>query len=538
VTTNAAPRGTTGTTLPAVLHERATAHPGRIFLRDAGGNFTYGEADVRVRRLAAGLAGLGVGPGDRVALLMGNSREHVAVWFALNRLGAVDVPFNTGFTGAVLARAFETVQAEIAIVDEDLLPSLTDELLESLTHLRHVVVRGDSAETAQGAARGLTASALHDLETHGELDVMAVNDEIDDAVMLFTSGSTGVPKACALSHRYLVRQGQIHAHYLELTADDVLYTPFPLFHIDAATLTVGAALAVGATAALGARFSASGFWDEVRAFDTTVFNYMGATASILWKQPENDRDREHLVRLAWGVPMPDCGPEWQERFGFPLVEVYGLTDAGVPAYQPLHEPRREGSCGRVIPEYQVRIADDDGREVPTGEPGEILIRSEERGLVMNGYFGMPEATCKAMRDGWFHTADRGCLDADGHLYFVARNKEVIRRRGENIAARDIEAVVDRHPAVRESAAIGVPSELSDDDIKVVVVLQPSVSMEPDELRRYCERGLPRYMVPRYFEFVTALPKTPTEKIERFRLAAELFTPTTWDADTANPLVRP
>jgi crotonobetaine/carnitine-CoA ligase len=353
---------------------------------------------------------------------------------------------------------------------------------------------------------------------------------LEAATMLFTSGSTGVPKACVLSHHYLLRAGQIHAKYLGLREDDVLFTPFPLFHIDAATLTVGAALAVGACAALARRFSAARFWDEVRTCEATVFNFMGATANILWKQPSTPRDREHRVRLGWGVPMPNCEPQWQARFGFPLVEVYGSTDAGLPAYQPLDQPRRAGSCGRVIPEYQVRIADEYGRAVPAGTVGEILIRSAEPGLLMTEYFDMPRQTRAALRGGWFRSGDMGRLDAEGNLYFVSRGTEIIRRRGENIAASTVEAAVDAHPDVLESAAAPIPSELSDDDLRVFVVTRPGSSLSALEVFEHCTRTLPRHMVPRYVDLIDELPKTPTEKIQRLELASRPLTSETWDAE--------
>ncbi|MFZ0157788.1 MAG: AMP-binding protein, partial [Kineosporiaceae bacterium] len=224
-------------------------------------------------------------------------------------------------------------------------------------------------------------------------------DELATATLLFTSGTTGPSKACALSHRYLVRQAQLHAEALGLHSDDVLHSPFPLFHIDAATLTVGAALAVSATAAVGQWFSRSGFWDEIRACEATVFNVMGATLSILWKQPPTERVRDHRLRLGWGVPIPQWWAGFEQRFGVPLRQVYGLTDAGVPVYDPVTGPRRPGAAGRVLDAFQVRI-DADGAPAAPGLVGEILVRGREPGLVMNGYHGMPEATAATIVDGW------------------------------------------------------------------------------------------------------------------------------------------
>ena len=357
--------------------------------------------------------------------------------------------------------------------------------------------------------------------------------EVDDlaaATVLFTSGTTGVSKGCVLSHRYLVRQAQLHVDNLRLTADDVLYAPFPLFHIDAATLTVVAALSVGATAAIGHRFSASGFWDEARAFGTTVFNFLGATLTILWKQQPSNRDRDHRVRLAWGVPMPEWKSGWEQRFGFPLYELYGLTDAGIPAYDSLDQPKRPGSCGRIIEQFDLTIVDHHDLAVPIGTVGEITVRGREPGLVMNEYWAMPEATAHAFRGGRFHTGDLGHLDADGYLYFHGRAHDAIRRRGENISAYEVEQVLTLHPDILEAAAIGVASELTEQDVKACVVLRPGATLTPDQIRDHCLANAPTFMAPRYIEFLPSLPKTPTQKVEKFRLEAEPLTPATWDSE--------
>lgn len=517
-------------TLPAILAGQARRSPERPFLRVPAGELSYDEADRLVDAYAAGLRDLGITTGDRVALLMANHSEHVLVWLALNRIGAVNVPINTGLTGDLLARSLRLIRSAALVVDADHAPAL-DAVLDTAGCADRPVFVNEADGAAYTSRPGMRR--LTDLRGASPVTPASV-DRLAAATMLFTSGSTGVPKACVLSHHYLVRQAQIHAKYLGFRPDDVLYTPFPLFHIDGATLTLGAALVTGATAALSRRFSASRFWDEVRSCEATVFNFMGATANILWKQPRSDRDRNHRVRLAWGVPMPACEPEWHERFGHPLVEVYGLTDAGVPAYQPLDEPRRPGSCGRVIPEYEVRIADEHGDAVPAGTVGEICIRSQEPGLVMNEYFDMPDKTAEAFRGGWFHTGDLGRLDADNHLYFVTRSKEVIRRRGENIAATDVEEAINRHPGVRESAAVGTASELSEDEIRAFVVAQPSATLTAEDLHEHCERTLPHYMIPRYLDLVSELPKTPTEKIERFKLASRPLTPHTCDAERHHP----
>lgn len=511
-----------------LLFERAESSPGHPFLRFQEGDLNYGQAAERVRRLAGGLAEIGVGAGSTVGILMGNSIEHVLCSFAAAQLGAVSVPVNTALKGPLLAHPLGLAACRVVVIDHQLLDRLAA-VAGELPQLRYVIVRGQMT----GEPRRCGQAELIPFESFSEamaLLPLQPTHDLDPAMMLFTSGTSGPSKACVLSHRYLLRQAQWHGKYLELDSADVLYTPFPLFHIDAATLTVHAALVLGATAAIGKRFSVSGFWPEVRSFDATVFNFMGATATLLWKQEPSPDDRRHRVRLAWGVPMPERHAEWQDRFGFPLYEVYGLTDAGVVSYDPLDGQHRQGACGRVIDEYEVAIGDPRGDLLPPGHAGEILIRPREPGTVMNEYFGMPDATLAAFRGLWFHTGDLGKLDADGFLYFLGRSKDTIRRRGENISLYEVEQLVQQHPGVLEAAAVGVASELSEDDLKICVVVRPGFRLTHEELADYCRERAPDFMVPRYIEFLSHLPKTPTEKVERFKLRNEGLTLATWDRE--------
>ena len=513
--------------LSDVLAERARERPDRVFLRTSEGDFGYAEVSMMASRLANGLALLGTQPAEPVALLMHNSADQAMCLFAISELGGVAVPLNTALRGSSLSHMLQLTQSRTIIIDEALAPNLLA-IVDELPSLRNVIFR-DAVLDARVEGSGLQLLDFSSLSINTPHDPVIAIDDLAAGMMLFTSGTTGPSKACVLSHRYLLRQGQLHAKYLGLTESDVLYCPFPLFHIDAVTLTVVAALSIGATAAIGPRFSASHFWDEVIRFDATVFDFMGATLTILWKQPRSAKERQHRVRLAWGVPMPEWQAEWEERFGFRLYELYGMTDAGIPVYDLLDQLHRPGSCGRVIDEFEVAIGDGAGDLVPTGQIGEILVRPRETGTVMTEYFSMPLETLDAFRGLWFHTGDLGRLDDDGFLYFLGRKKDSIRRRGENISAFEVEQLVTSHPAVLEAAAIGVPSELSEEDVKVCVVLRPGETLEAEELLIYCSEHAAPFMVPRYVEFLLELPKTPTLKVEKFRLRANGVTSTTWDA---------
>jgi carnitine-CoA ligase len=489
-------------TLPGLLAARAVEHPGRDLLRVSGRSLTYGQFDAEVNRLANGLLAAGVRPGEMVGVMLPNCPEAALLWLALLRIGAVEAPMNTAFRGAGLAHLIDLSACRLLVIDEACCSAL-EEVRSGLARLERVVTR----------------EGLDDLRGQAADPGISLQDT-DPAQIFFTSGTTGRSKACLFDHRYAVRQAERFVTAWRITPDDVLYNPFPLFHIDAAVLTLAPAIVRGCTAALGERFSASRFWDEVRALEATVFDYMGATLTMLWKQPPRQDDADNPVRLAWGVPLPDFAAGFEERFGLRLVELFGMTDCGVPAYQPLDEPRRPGSCGRVMAPYQVSIAAD----------GEILVSSDEPGLLTLGYQGMPEPTVEAFRDGWFHTGDLGRLDRDGWLYFEGRKKDAIRRRGENISAFEIEEVVEAHPAVLHSAAFGVPSELTEEEVKVCVVLRAGFSLSPAELAAWCEERMARHMVPRYVEVLSALPLTPTEKVEKYRLREAGVTEGTWDRE--------
>jgi carnitine-CoA ligase len=500
----------------ALLAERARTHPATPFLRFSDAELTFAETDEQVNAIARGLDALGVRPGDRVAILLPNCVELVLTWFAANRLGAVAAPVNTAFRGPALAHVLGLSGADVLVVDASLLETVRG------FDFGTVVVRGETDPQRGTVPFGrLTEYNRSTVENRG--------GPADPALVLFTSGTTGRSKGCVLAHRFVVRQAEMLAEQFGLRGDDVLYCPYPLFHLDASVLTVGPALVLGATAAIGARFSASGFWPEVRRFGATVFDFMGATLTILYKREPSDDDRAHRVRLGWGVPMPDFAADFENRFGMRLIESYGSTDVGVPIYCRPGEPVPHGSCGRPIPQYDVRLVDEDDVEVPVGATGEIVVRPNEPSLVSDGYLGMPEETVRVTRNLWFHTGDLARRDAEGYIYFVGRGKDAIRRRGENISAFEVEEVVEAHPDVLEAAAFGVPSELTEEEVMVAVVPRPGRTVEPAALIAFCTERMARHMVPRYVDVVEALPKTPTEKIEKYRLKELGVTERTWDA---------
>ena len=500
-------------TLNAALERAVATWPEKTFLRIDGRQVSFAEFDADVGRLAAGLRDAGLRRGDRLVVFMRNSLACLHTWFAANRLGAVWAPINTEFRGTGLSHVCALAQARLFVVDED----LRDPLLAALpgTDAR-VLVHGDGPDPL---------AALYADSPVAPVEVSFA----DRAALLFTSGTTGRSKACVLSHRYFLTQATILLRDFELRHDDVLYCPFPLFHADATALTTVPALLLGATAAIGRRFSASRFWDEVRAHGATVFDFMGATLAILHKAEPRPDDADNPARLAWGVPVPEWVDAFEARFGLRVVELYGSVEASIPVTQDLSRPRVPGSCGRVTEGFDVRIHDEADEPVAPGVPGELVVRPWRASTILDGYFGMPEATAEAFRNLWFHSGDTARIDADGNVFFIGRRKDAIRRRGENISAFEVEEGILLHPDVLECAAVGVPSDLTEEDVKVVVVPRPGSALTPEAVLAHAERTLARFQVPRFIEFADALPKTPTGKIAKHLLAGG---ETVWDREPA------
>jgi crotonobetaine/carnitine-CoA ligase len=522
-------------TLDQLLRDRAMDRPDTPWLRFRTGDLTFADVDRRVSALAAGLAAVGVRRGDLVPVLMPNGPDIVVTWFALDRLGAVPTLLNTAFRGPALVHALNLTGADLLVVDATLTGSV-EAVIDELAAVRRAVVFGADVDSADppplSPLSPLEVVAARRIERTGAEPPAPSHGVADAAMVIFTSGTTGPSKGCLLSHRYAVRHAQLMIEHFGLRTDDVLYCPFPLFHLDATVLTVVPALVLGTTAAIGDRFSVSGFWSEVRTFGATVFDYMGATLTMLHKRPPAPDDADNPARLGWGVPLPEFAPEFEARFGVRLVEAYGSTDAGVPIYQPLDEPRRPGSCGRAIASYDVRVFDEDDVEVAPGVAGELVVRPLEPSLIADGYYGQPEATIQSRRNLWFHTGDLVRRDEGGWIYYVGRRSDSVRRRGENISAFEVEEVVKLHPRVLDAAAFGVPSELTEEDVMVAVVPRPGTILDPVDLIAFCRERMARHMVPRYVDLVDELPRTPTEKVEKAVLRERGVTPTTWDGEAA------
>jgi crotonobetaine/carnitine-CoA ligase len=502
------------TTVVEVLERRVAATPDAPFVTFGDESVTYAQALVRAEEAAGALAALGLRPGDTLAVMLPNCLEFLDLWFAAALLGAVLVPVNTHLRGDGLRYTVTHCDAQIAIVDEALVGPF-EAAVPAGTGPPQCVVRGDPGAGTAGRWTPLATV----LAAGGGPPPRATVRPEDLASVLYTSGTTGLPKGVMTCHNAYVATGLEYAQrYVGLRADDVLYTCLPLFHINAQAITTVPSLLSGRPMVMTARFSGSGFLDEMRLHGATVFNYIGAMLTILLKQPVRPDDADTRLRITVGSSAPpERWREFEQRFGLRIVEIYGLTEtAGVSLASPPHDTR-VGTCGVPVSWADVQIQRPDGSEAAPGEPGEFTIRGRRPLTMFLGYYKNEEATANALAGGWFHSGDRGRRDEDGYFTFIDRLKDSIRRRGENISSYEVEQVVNQHPAVAESAAVGVPSELGEEEVMIVVVPRAGSELVPEELTAFCAERLAAFMVPRYVRVLDALPKTPTEKVQKFLL---------------------
>ena len=498
------------TTVPAVLDARAAVTPDAPFLTVGATTISFADALARAQNAAGALRGLGVRRGDTVAVMLPNALEFVDLWFGTALLGAVLVPVNTQLRGDGLRYIVEHCEARLAVVDAPLRAAF-EAALPAGTGPAERFARGDAADGWEDL--GALLAERHPAAPRADV----APGEL--AAVLYTSGTTGRPKGVMTCHNAYAATGFEYAQcYVRLREDDRLWTCLPLFHINAQGITVMPSLLSGRPAVLTDRFSASGFLDEVRRHGATVFNYIGAMLTILLKQPERPDDADNPIRITTGSSAPaQLWRAFEARFGIRIVEIYGLTETAGVCLASRPDDVRVGKCGVPVSWAEVEIHREDGTPCEPDEPGEFVARSEQPNTMFLGYYKDAGATAKAMAGGWFHSGDRGRRDADGHFEFIDRLKDCIRRRGENISSYEIERIVNAFPAVAESAAVGVPSELGEEEVMAVVVARAGFELDPAALVAHCAERMAPFMVPRYVRVVQELPKTPTQKVQKFEL---------------------
>ncbi len=489
-----------------------------------GEAWSFSEVRSRVRRKARGLQKLGIKQGDRVAAWLPNGPDALVAFYAINYIGAVFVPFNTAYKGKLLAHVIANSAAKVMIVHPDLIDRLGE---IDTADLEMLVVTTD--RPVQDAV--LPIVRFDDVDGD-EDDLEALERPIDPwdiQAIIYTSGTTGPSKGVLSSYLHMFSNAGPETWPMVGEHDRYL-TVAPIFHIGG-MLPPFIMLARGASVAIINAFSTDRFWELAKKTEATVIFLLGVMASFLMKRPVTPEERGHKVRIAFMVPLSDDSTAFNKRFGIDVYTIFNMTEISSPIISEPN-PTKRGTCGKVRPGVEVRLVDENDCEVPIGETGEMLVRTDRPWAMNSGYNANPEATAQAWRNGWFHTGDGFRKDEDGYFYFVDRVKDSIRRRGENISSFEVEAEVCAHPDVREVAAIAVPSEYSEDEVMVVIAPVPGRTIDPVALSEFLVKRMPYFMVPRYIRIMDALPRTPSEKVLKVDLRAEGVTPDTWDREAA------
>ena len=520
--------------LGPILQARAERDPHRAYMRFEDQSWTFGETNALVRDASRGLMGLELAKGERVGLFMPNHPGFIFGWYAINLAGGVTVPINPSFTSLLLDYDLQDSQAQGLLTTSALLPVVAALPEERRAQLRFVVlVDTEQADQQPGLPKLLSFNALRAAgRARGGPSELPL-DFTDVHSLMYTSGTTGPSKGAIVPNGHYFSASCTFLRAVALSREDVLYTPLPLFHGLASRLGALPALMVGAEYVLAPRFSASRFWQEVTDSGATVAHTIFTLPAMLKAQPPGPYDRAHRLRAMYNS---NYDAEFEARFGVHLCEAYGLTEVGLTHYTR-YPDRRPGSCGRTHEDWEARVVDERGLEVPAGEPGEIVLRPRLPSIMMQGYVNKPQETARVTRDLWFHTGDFARQDADGYFYFVARHRDRIRRRGENVSPLEVEHILMQHPAIADCAALAHPAREGEDDIRVVLVAKPGGPPSPLAVMDWLAGRMPYFMMPRYIEFAPALPRNPVGKVEKYKLLDAGLAPGAWDRDASGYAVR-
>lgn len=512
---------------PDLIEEQGRSLGEKTYILHEDRKVSFAEFDRATCRAANGLAARGSRPGDGVAILMGNCVEYLYLFYGVPRGGFYTVPVNVALKGDGLRYILTHSDVKALVVDDTLYPRFA-ELEAPVGAIEKVFVRRTTKEPLPAGTYPLDAL----LDAPSERPRITLDPEAITFLM-YTSGTTGFPKGVVNRNRSVNIDGFKLLTSIVYKPDDVLYTCLPLFHANALILTAGFAMAAGLPFGLEKRFSASRFWDSIRRHGGTTFNALGAMIPILMKQPDRPEDADNPVRMVFSAACPaSLWEAFERRFGVRIFEGYGAVDGGGVLIWNLGDGP-VGSVGRVL-NVEWKLVDDDNREVPQGEIGELVTKVTDRKTGGVEYYKNPEASEKKIRGDWLHSGDLFYADKDGYLYFVDRKTDSMRRRGENISSFEVENFVEKHPAVAECAAFGVPSELGEDEVMMWVKPREGVELDLKALIRHCADHMAYFMVPRYIDVVDHIPRTGTFRVQKTEMKKRGVTERTWDREREMP----
>jgi carnitine-CoA ligase len=508
-----------------------------VSFRDAEGAYlrlTYSELQRRSREFAEGLTAFpGGSEGGRVCVMLENHWQFVATFFGCAMSGRLIVPVNTALKRAQLAHIISDSGPSIFVVGS---PHLNELLaaIEAEDSVRCIVVVPDSSmtltepSTLRGkqvidydgfTARNASGPAGYAVATRPETPMM----------IIYTSGTTGPSKGIVYCHRSALWFSSAAIYAIGILPSDVFHTCLPLFHANALLCTVLAGVIAGSHSIVTPRFSLSRYWREVSECHASVTSMVGSMPALLWQARRGVVERAHSLRVIYAAPMPENRLEFEQRFSAPLVTTYGLTDASILTASRIDDTGRGSSCGRALDDWEIRVVDDRDEPVAVGHPGELVARPRRPYIGGLGYWRRAEETVAAWRNLWHHTGDLVRQDAEGYVYFLDRKKDSIRKAGENISSLEVEDVVRGFARVLDAAVFAVPSELGEDDVMALVIVDGEEPVDFGDICTYCRERLPYFAVPRYWERAEKLPRTTTMRVRKAELRDRGVTGETWDA---------
>lgn len=522
-------------TVNSVLEGAAKNYAERVFLDFSGDLYTYQRINELSSALAAGLVRIGVNKGDTVVSVLDNNIDALALWFAINKIGAISVPTNTAYKGEFLRHQICDAGAAVVIAEADYIERVL-ELESELPNVKKLICRGN---IPSNVASAIPVSSFADLNIADASSVHATEINGGDLSMLiYTSGTTGPSKGCMISHNYACNLARQALFCWEPTEQDIVWTALPLFHMNALSSIMMMAM-IGARVVVYPRFSLSGFWPDIERSGATMASLLGSMAPLIGTAPDSDASKRCFgqLRTVQTAPFPEELKQiWRTRFGSQVLGSvgYGFTEAAMVVYGKLSDDKAPANTsGKIQNDFEVMIVDEHDRELPRGQSGEVVVRPLQPHVCFEGYWNRPADTLKIMRNMWLHTGDIGKLDEQGYFYFLDRKKDYLRRRGENISSFEMEKTFAAHPAITDVAVHAVFSEMGEDDVKVTAVLKTGETLSEQTLCEWCLDKVPFFAVPRYIEFRQDLPRNPTGKILKFQLRDEGCTEATWDREKSN-----
>ena len=487
-----------------------------LFASSGDWSITYFELNQKVNSCANFLLSLGVSKGTKVALMLRNSPAFIYTWLAVSKLGGVYVPINTDYKGNILQYQLNKADVTHIILDADYVVRL-DQVSGQLSKITHVIEhdRNDHSFGTSSLNQNFIRIHFDELLNSKSSEIKNNIHYTEPHAISFTSGTTGPSKGVLATNCHVITFALDWIKACNYNYGDRLFTPLPMFHAIASWLGVLPNIIMANEISFVEKFSASNFWNEVRLYNATHVHGIFSMIPILLKQPNKANDRDVPAKYFY---LGQRNKEFEKRFNCRIIEVYGATETGIVTYTPLEINPNEGSCGKANQEtYEVSIFNESDEEVSVGEVGEIVVRPKQPFSMMSQYYQMEEESLKAFNNLWFHTGDNGKIDKDGFFYFVDRKNDSIRRRGENISSFEVERVINSSPKVLECAAVAVPSDLGEDEIKIVIIPQAGNDISPEEIWSICEEQMPKFWIPKYLEFRKEMPKTPNQKIQKYLL---------------------